>query len=117
MSNMDNGDTNNSQRIPNLPLGQIADENGFPTEEEKNFRQALITLLQNLFGNEGMVPPSQSATDIAAIAAGTQQVQGAIDSPIFTMQPGTIIFDATNGNLITNIPVLGVPTIRVFALV
>ena len=36
-------------RIPNLPIGQIVDENGNATDDELSFRHALITSLQNNF--------------------------------------------------------------------
>lgn len=54
-------------RIPNLPVGQIVDKNGNPTDDELTFRQALITSLQRNFGNEGIVAPTQDATNITAI--------------------------------------------------
>lgn len=100
-------------RIPNLPSGRLVDENGMPTEEELTFRQALLTLLQNLFGAEGLVPPAQPTTNITAISTNTQQAQGASDSPVYTMQPGTIIFDSTLRTLVVNLPTaLGVPQIK-----
>lgn len=54
-------------RIPNLPLGQITDENGMPTDDELTFRQSLLTSLQRYIGNEGVVVPTQTAADILTI--------------------------------------------------
>ncbi len=47
-------------RIPNLPNGQVVDANGNATDDEMTFRHALITGLQNNFGSEGCVVPTQS---------------------------------------------------------
>jgi hypothetical protein len=98
-------------RIPNLPSGRMVDENGMPTEEELTFRQALLTLLQDLFGAEGLVPPAQTTANITAIAANQAQAQGASNDLVYTMQPGTLLYDSTAGTLKVNLPVLGVPTI------
>lgn len=103
-------------RIPNLPSGRMVDENGMPTEEELTFRQALLTLLQDLFGAEGLVPPAQTTTNITAIATNQKQAQGASDSLVYTMNPGTIIFDSTSGTLKVNIPSGGVPAIKTFTV-
>lgn len=117
MSNINNEDY--EVRIPNLPLGRMVDENGMPTEEETNFRQALIALLQLNFGNEGLVPPAHDATNIALIAAGQQQNQGASDSPTYTMKPGSILYDITTLSLVVNLPATlgGAPLIRTFTVV
>lgn len=73
-------------RVPNLPLGKIVDENGMPTDDELTFRQALVTLLQKLFGNEGVVMPSQPQANVTAIQNYTNP-QGQK-----TCQFGTIIY-------------------------
>lgn len=54
-------------RVPNLPMGKMVDENGMPTDNELAFRQQLITTLNQLFGNEGCVVPTQTAANITVI--------------------------------------------------
>ena len=104
-------------RIPNLPSGRMVDENGMPTEEELTFRQALLTLLQNLFGDEGLVPPAQPTTNITAIATNLTQNQGASDPTSYSMAPGTIIYNSSLRTLVVNIPTaLGVPQIKTFTV-
>lgn len=103
-------------RIPNLPSGRMVDEDGMPTEEELTFRQALLALLENLFGPEGLVPPAQPTTNITAIATNQNITQGSSDVTGYTMQAGTILYNSTLGTLVVNLPVLGVPTIKTFTV-
>ncbi len=86
----------NAVRIPNLPLGKIVDQNGMPTDDELNFRQTLITLLQKILGNEGLVMPQQSSANITIIQDNVQQAPDATTS-IHTCQFGTMIYDTTLG--------------------
>lgn len=79
-------------RIPTLPVGKIVDENGNPTDDEIQFRQALITLLQNVLGEEGLIMPSQNSASVTLIQNNTQEVPGASDSPVYTCQFGTMIY-------------------------
>ena len=46
-------------RVPNLPTGPLVDDKGNATDDELVFRQNLVTSLQNNFGNEGLVMPTQ----------------------------------------------------------
>lgn len=61
-------------RIPNLPMGRIVNEKGFPTDDELTFRQVLLTNLQRLMGNEGLVIPSLEYADIVRIVNNTETV-------------------------------------------
>lgn len=63
-------------RIPNLHMGKIVDEKGYPTDDESTFRQVLITNLQRLMGNEGLVIPSLSYADIVKVVTNTQTIGG-----------------------------------------
>ncbi len=79
-------------RIPNLPLGQIVNDNGMATDDELAFRQALITSLQSYMGNEGLVAPTQiegsaPGTDYVTQIQNHQNAQGQ-----YTCQLGTIIY-------------------------
>lgn len=58
-------------RIPNLPTGPMVDEEGMPTNDELVFRQNLVTSLQNNFGSEGMVAPTQLYADMLIIQNNT----------------------------------------------
>lgn len=73
-------------RIPNLPNGQIVDSSGNATDDELTFRHALVTQLQSLFGNEGMVMPTQDPTSAATIL-NHQNDQGT-----YTCQLGTMLY-------------------------
>jgi hypothetical protein len=85
-------------RIPNLPAGKIVDPDGMPTADELQFRQTLLTLLESILGNEGLVMPSQSTTNIAIIQTHVQDVQqGSATNTINTCQFGTMIYDTTLG--------------------
>lgn len=79
-------------RIPNLPSGRMVDANGMPTEEELTFRQALLTLLQDLFGSEGLVMPSQSQANVTAIQNNQAQAQGSATGSVYTCQFGTMLY-------------------------
>ena len=98
-------------RIPNLPQGKLVDEQGNPTDDELTFRQRLITSLQDNFGNEGVVAPSQSTADITTIQ-NHQLPNGA-----YTCQGGTLIYDLTTNELKVAILVAGVPTFRVVQVI
>ena len=89
-----------SVRIPNLPMGRIVDANGQPTDEEQTFRQALLTLLQSLFGTEGVVMPSQTATNITSIQNNTDTTPGTSPATtVYTCQFGTMIYDSTDNSI------------------
>ena len=98
-------------RIPNLPSGPIVDKNGNATPAELNFRQALLSALQNIVGNEGMQTPNQSATNIATIVANSDTVPGT-DITNFTCAGGTLLYDSTNDSLKVVILVGGTPTLK-----
>lgn len=78
-------------RVPNLPTGKIADENGMATDDELIFRQNLITSLQNNFGNEGLVMPTQN--NEAPPADYVTQIQNnQNENGQFTCQLGTMLY-------------------------
>jgi hypothetical protein len=54
-------------RIPNLPIDKMVDENGNATPSELTFRQTLLSNLQTLFGQEGVVIPIQSPANANTI--------------------------------------------------
>ena len=93
-------------RIPNLPIGQIVDENGNATDDELSFRHALITSLQNNFGNEGVTVPVQAATDITTIQ------NNQLPNGDYSCAPGTIIYNSTSNTVMVAIMVAGVPTFK-----
>lgn len=80
-------------RVPNLPIGNIVDENGMPTADEQMFRQNLITALQTLFGNFGVVVTSQDQTNITAIQNNVVTRQsGTSTISNYSCQFGTLIY-------------------------
>lgn len=80
-------------RIPNLPLGKIAEADGTPTDDELTFRQGLLTSLQNYIGNEGLVMPTQTDANITKIQNHVNE-QGQ-----HTCAFGTFIYDSTNNTI------------------
>jgi len=56
--------------------------------------------------------PSQNATNIAAIVAGTSDAPGATPNFTYNMQPGTFIYNTTSDTVQVSVLVLGVPTIK-----
>lgn len=90
----------NKVRIPNLPIGRIVDDNGKPTDDELTFRQALLTLLEQIVGTEGLVMPQQPTTNITTIQNAKSTIpvgnSGAVDQT-YTCAFGTMIYDTTLG--------------------
>jgi len=105
-------------RVPNLPTGPIVREDGFATDDELTFRQSLITSLQDNFGSEGLVAPSQSTSDITIIQDNRERdpVDPLVAGP-YTCAAGTIIYDSDTDELKVAILVAGVPTFKVFTVV
>lgn len=80
-------------RIPTLPIGQMVKEDGTPTEEELTFRQNLVSNLQSIAGNEGLVAPTQTTANILVIQ------NNQLPNGEYTCQFGTIIYDVTTREL------------------
>ena len=91
-------------RIPNLPMGHIVDADGLPTDDELTFRQTLITNLQKFIGNEGMVLPSLTTSQIDQIVAATNSLNQ------FTCPFGAMFYDTTLNEIWATKSVAGVPT-------
>ena len=99
-------------RVPNLPNGKIVDEEGNASDDELTFRQGLVSSLQQNFGNEGVVVPSQ--TNAASPDNFIRQIQdnrtpnpvtGAPDQ--YTCGFGRFLYDATNNRILVSIDVGG----------
>lgn len=75
--------------IPNFDNIQFVDKNGFLTDQWKQILTQLFTSLQQNAGNEGLVMPSQTASNIALI-------QNNLVNGLPTCQFGTMIYDTTN---------------------
>ena len=84
-------------RIPNLPMSQIVNDQGFPTDDELTFRQTLITNLQRIAGNEGMVAPTQTNANILTIQNNVNA------NGQYTCAFGTLIYDSTNNKILAAI--------------
>lgn len=85
-------------RVPNLPVGKMVGEDGNPTPEELTFRQRLVSSLQDNFGPEGLVAPTQDATNIAIIQNHTIPNPSG-GAPIPTCQFGTILYNVTANSI------------------
>ncbi len=113
----------NAVRIPNLPMGQIVDENGRPTDDELTFRQALLTLLEQLAGNEGLVMPQQPTANITIIQNATVEIpvgNTGSSNTIYTCAFGTMIYDTTTREFkvaVESAPGSGIPVFKVVTIV
>lgn len=103
-------------RIPNLPTGRIVDDNGNTSDEEQTFRQTLITSLQDNFGNEGCVVPSQTSANITKIQNHTV-IDQATGLTVYTCQGGTMIYDSDTDELKVAILSGGIPSFKVVTVV
>lgn len=98
-------------RIPNLPTGRLVDDKGIATDDESTFRRILITSLQNNFGNEGLVAPSQ--INAAAPNDYIKQIQNnTVLNPSTGVQDytcgfGRFLYDSTNNRILVSIDVGG----------
>lgn len=102
--------------LPALPLGRIVDENGVATPTELNFRQALLTNLQNNLGPEGLVAPTQSASNITTIqnSQSPDQITGI---PVYSCGYGRILYNSTNNSIMISIDNgSGVPVFKTVTL-
>lgn len=93
-------------RIPVLPTGKMVDDNGNPTDIELFFRQNLISSLQNNFGDEGLVAPTQPTTNITTIQ------NNVLPNGEFSTPGGVFIYDSTTNTIKVSILVGGVPTFK-----
>jgi hypothetical protein len=97
----------NEIRIPNLPMGNIVEKDGYPTDDEMTFRQVLISNLQRLFGNNGVVLPSLTSTEIAYVE-NKVDIQGRK-----TCAYGTMVYDTTVNQVKVAINIGGNPVFKV----
>ena len=77
-------------RVPNLPTGQMVDEAGNPVDDELTFRQTLISSLQQNFGEEGLVMPTQYETVTQDYVTQIQNHQNIAGQ--YTCQLGTLLY-------------------------
>jgi hypothetical protein len=93
---------NQELRIPNLPTGAMTDKDGMPTNDELVFRQNLVTSLQNNFGSEGLIAPTQ--TNAAAPDNFIKQIQDfQLPNGQYTCGFGRFLYDATNNRMLVSI--------------
>lgn len=89
----------NQLRIPTLPLGPMVDANGQATPDELNFRQSLLSLLQQIMGNEGLVMPQQPTANVTIIQNHISQVPDGNTGNYLntnTCQYGTLIYEVND---------------------
>lgn len=98
--------------IPNLPIGAIVDKDGLFTDVGKNFFNQLIVELQTNASQEGLVSPTQTASNIVTI----QNSQ--LPNGEYATSYGTILYDSTNntGRFAINNG-SGAPIFKTFVLV
>ncbi len=89
-------------RVPNLPIGQLVDKEGHPTDDFLTFLQALTTSLQNNYGPEGLVMPTQ--TNAAAPNNFIRQIQNhQLSNGAYTCGFGRFLYDGTNNRILVSI--------------
>jgi hypothetical protein len=79
--------------IPNLPIGEVLKEDKNFTDAFLDFFITLIKTLQLNLGNEGLVPPTQTAANISTIQ------DNQLPNGSYTCQFGTILYDSTNNTM------------------
>ncbi len=93
---------NSEIRIPNLNTDKICDDDGTATDAENYFRNALVTNLQKLFGNDGVVVSSQP--NEVAPNNFIKQIQDNVNQfGQYTCAPGTFIYDSTNKRILVSV--------------
>ena len=81
-------------RIPNLPNGEIVNEDGTATDDEQTFRQTLVSNLQRLFGSEGVVLPSLTTDEITIVQ------NNLLPDGSYSCAFGTQIYNKTLGTVV-----------------
>lgn len=80
-------------RVPNLPMGVIIDENGRATDDFLTFLQALTQSLQQNYGPEGLVMPTQTEGMSAGVDDFVTQIQNnQNEKGQYTCQLGTMLY-------------------------
>lgn len=102
-------------RIPNLPTDIIVDDKGQATDDEKTFRQTLITSLQKNFGDEGVVLPAQTAANILTIQ-NNNYIDQATGLTVYSCQYGTMIYNSTANSIMIAVENGGVPLFKTVTL-
>lgn len=88
--------------IPNLPTGNIVDENGALTSVWLTFFQNLISTLQLNASDNGLVAPMQTAANIAVIQNNTMPNPSG-GSPIYTCAYGTSVYNVTANSIMYSV--------------
>lgn len=81
--------------IPNLPMGPITNSDGSLTDNYRIFFDSLIKELQTNASNEGLVAPTQNASNITLI----QNNQLPAPNSSYTCQFGTSIYNSTANSI------------------
>ena len=91
-------------RVPNLPTGKIVNEEGYATDDELTFRHTLVTQLQQNFGSEGLVAPTQTNVLAPADLDYISQIQNfQLENGEYTCGFGRILYDSTNNRILISI--------------
>lgn len=70
--------------IPDLPRSSIVDKDGMLTHDWVLYFQQLTMVLQTVLSPEGIIPPKQTATNIASLVSTSPNLFG------------SILYDSTN---------------------
>lgn len=98
--------------IPNYLEIKVIDEKGYFTPQWKIVMQQLLTELQNNASNEGLVAPSQDASNITTIQNNQVNNPAPPPSTLYTCQFGTLLYDSTNNLLKVALSNAGVPDFK-----
>jgi hypothetical protein len=79
--------------IPNLPVAPITDEKGFRSPVELVFMQQLITELQQNAGQEGLVAPTLTASQITTVQ------NNQLPNGTYSCSFGTIVYNVTANSI------------------
>jgi hypothetical protein len=77
-------------RIPNIPVGKVLNEEGYLSDEFKTFFYELIKTMQENLGDEGLVSPTQTASNLTIIQ------NNVLPNGAYSCKFGTTLYDSTN---------------------
>lgn len=86
--------------VPNLPVGQIVDKEGYPTDQMLTFLQNLVSGLQNNIGDQSFVLPTQTSAQITTIQNNVIPDPSNSLASLHTCEYGTGFYNST-ANTIT----------------
>lgn len=97
--------------VPNLPIGPIVDKDGNATDDFWTFLQILSSNLTAYISEEGLVAPTQPASNITVIQNSTVPNSSGTGTTR-TLAPGTFLYNSTNDTMMVSVLSGGLPVFK-----